>query len=217
MAAKVALIVFGLFIGVILGITGMSLIVVSPFFTEAKALSDISNLVVAIGAVFTLGFTLWQHQQQLDRDRKQALPRVRLMGAPIHKTHAPDPSMASVEIEFQFLNENKNPAADLRFRIFSCPIDHPELMVVCKDDTMANSLFGGQGFHWVLKASFAKSIDARGNEAFVYLRLDYRDSDADGELLLSEYFLKVNHAEAAVANASKVEVEPFKGKILLLA
>jgi hypothetical protein len=45
MAAKVALILFGLFIGVILGITGMSLIVVSPFFMEAKALGDISNLV----------------------------------------------------------------------------------------------------------------------------------------------------------------------------
>jgi membrane associated rhomboid family serine protease len=85
MAAKVALILFGLFIGVILGITGMSLIIVSPFFSEAKALGYISNLVVAIGAVFTLGFTLWQHhQQQLDRDRKQALPRVLLMGAPIH-------------------------------------------------------------------------------------------------------------------------------------
>ncbi len=52
MAAKVALILFGLFIGVVLGITGMSLIVVSPFFTEAKALGDISNLVVAVGAVF---------------------------------------------------------------------------------------------------------------------------------------------------------------------
>ena len=49
MAAKVALILFGLFIGVILGITGMSLIVVSPFFTEAKALGDISNLIVAVG------------------------------------------------------------------------------------------------------------------------------------------------------------------------
>lgn len=62
MAAKVALILFGLFIGVILGITGMSLIVVSPFFTEAKALGDISNLVVAVGAVFTMGFTLWQQR-----------------------------------------------------------------------------------------------------------------------------------------------------------
>jgi len=81
MAAKVALILFGLFIGMILGITGMSLIVISPFFTEAKALGDISNLVVAVGAVFTMGFTLWQHQQQLDRERQQSLAKVQIVGA----------------------------------------------------------------------------------------------------------------------------------------
>ena len=75
---------------------------------------------------------------------------------------------------------------------------------------MANPLFGGQGFHWVLKASLPKSLDPRGNEEFIHVRLDYRDSDADGELLLSDYFLKINIAEAAAANASKAEVQPFK-------
>ena len=78
---------------------------------------------------------------------------------------------------------------------------------------MANPLFGGQGFHWVLKASLPKSLDPRGNEEFIHVRLDYRDSDADGELLLSDYFLKINIAEAAAANASKAEVQPFKSKI----
>jgi hypothetical protein len=38
MAAKVALILFGLFIGVILAITGMSLIVVSPFLRKQRRL-----------------------------------------------------------------------------------------------------------------------------------------------------------------------------------
>ena len=68
MAAKVAWILFGLFIGVILGLTGMSLIVISPFFTEANGVADLSNLVVAVGAVFTMGFTLSQQHQQLDRE-----------------------------------------------------------------------------------------------------------------------------------------------------
>ncbi|NBO82497.1 MAG: hypothetical protein EBU75_06610 [Betaproteobacteria bacterium] len=91
MAAKVALILFGLFIGVILGITGMSLIVVSPFFTEAKALGDVSNLVVAVGAVFTMGFTLWQHQQQLDRERQRSLTKVQIVGGPYTKNCFADP------------------------------------------------------------------------------------------------------------------------------
>lgn len=104
MAAKVALILFGLFIGVILGITGMSLIVVSPFFTEAKALGDISNLVVAVGAVFTMGFTLWQHQQQLDRERQRSLAKVQIVGAPIQRTVSPTPTDASIEVQLQFLN-----------------------------------------------------------------------------------------------------------------
>ena len=213
MAAKVALIVFGLFIGVILGITGMSLIVVSPFFTEAKALGDISNLVVAIGAVFTMGFTLWQHQQQLDREKKQSLAKVQIVGAPIQRSGNSSPADASIDIQFQFLNTGSDPAADLRIRIFRCPIRKPELMEICKDETMANPLFGGQGFHWILKASFPKTLAPRVSEEFVHVRLDYRDSDADGELLLSEYFLKINHAEVAAANASKVEVEPFRAKI----
>ncbi len=213
MAAKVALILFGLFIGVILGITGMSLIVVSPFFTEAKALGDISNLVVAVGAVFTMGFTLWQHQQQLDRERQRSLAKVQIVGAPIQKAVSPVPTDASIEIQFQFLNSGSNPAAELRIRIFRCPIKNPDLMEICKDETMANPLFGGQGFDWILKASLPKSLDPRRYEEFIHVRLDYRDSDADGDLLLSEYFLKVNIAEAAAANASKAEVQPFKAKI----
>lgn len=213
MAAKVALILFGLFIGVILGITGMSLIVVSPFFTEAKALGDISNLVVAVGAVFTMGFTLWQHQQQLDRERQRSLAKVQIVGAPIQRTVSPTPTDASIEVQFQFLNSGGNPAAELRIRIFRCSVKNPESIEICKDETMANPLFGGQGFHWVLKASLPKSLDPRVNEEFIHVRLDYRDSDADGELLLSEYFLKINIAEAAAANVSKAEVQPFKSKI----
>jgi len=78
---------------------------------------------------------------------------------------------------------------------------------------MANPLFGGQGFHWDLKAWLPKSLDPRVNEQFIHVRLDYRDSDAGGESLLSEYFLKINIAEAAAANASKAEVQSFKSKI----
>ena len=76
-------------------------------------------------------------------------------------------------------------------------------MVIFKDETMANPLFGGQGFHWILRTSLPKSLDPRRNEEFIHVRLDYRDSDADGDLLLSECFLKINIAEAAAANAQQ--------------
>jgi Na+/H+ antiporter NhaA len=136
MAAKVALILFGLFIGVILGITGMSLVFVSPFFTEAKALGDISNLVVAVGAVFTMGFTLWQHQQQLDLERQRSLAKVQIVGAPIQKAVSPVTTDASIEIQFQFLNSGSNPAAELRVRVFRCPICVSKHSMACSPLTM---------------------------------------------------------------------------------
>ena len=138
---------------------------------------------------------------------------MQIVGAPIQKAVSPVPTDASIEIEFQFLNTGSNPAAELRIRVFKCSIQNPDSMVIFKDETMANPLFGGQGFHWILKASLPKLLDPRRNEEFIHVRLDYRDSDADGDLLLSEYFLKINIAEAAAANARKAEVQPFKAKI----
>ena len=213
MTERLMFVVFGVLIGVISGITLMSLAVISPSLVDKKTLGDVSNVVVAVGAVFTLAFSLWQHQQTLNREKIQSKPKMRLVGAPISMVATLQAAMHAVQVEFQFLNDSKNAAAKLRFRIFMGPRSNPELLVPCRDEVMANPIFGGQGFHWVLKGEFPKSIDPKDIEAFVYLRLDFMDSDADGELLFSEYFLKLNHAEAAIANAMKREVEPFESKI----
>lgn len=213
MTERLVLIVFGALIGIVCGITLMSLAVVSPSLIDKKSLGDVSNLVIAVGAVFTLGFSLWQHQQTLDRERNQSKPKMRLVGAPISRGVSAKADMHSIEVQFQFLNDGKNLGSNLRFRIFMGPRSQPELLVSCKDEVMANPIFGGQGFHWFLKADFSKSIDPKDNEAFVYLRLDYWDTDGDGESLFSEYFLKINHSDAATANAMKREVDPFKTKI----
>lgn len=213
MAERLMLVVFGVLIGVIGGITLMSLVVISPSLVDKKTLGDVSNVVVAVGAVFTLAFSLWQHQQTLNREKIQSKPKMRLVGAPISKVVDIHAAMHAVQVEFQFLNDGKNAAANLRFRTFMGLKSNPELLVSCRDEVMANPLFGGQGFHWVLKGEFAKSIDPKDNEAFVYVRLDFLDSDEDGESLFTEYFLKLNHAEAAIANAMKREVEPFESKI----
>lgn len=213
MTERLVLIVFGVLIGIVCGITLMSLAVVSPSLVDKKSLGDVSNLVIAVGAVFTLGFSLWQHQQTLDREKNQSKPKMRLVGAPISKGVPAVADMHSMEVQFQFLNDGRNAASNLRFRIFMGLRSHPELLVSCKDEVIANPIFGGQGFHWVLKGDFAKSIDPKDNEAFVYLRLDYLDSDEDGESLFAEYFLKLNHSDAAMANAMKREVDPFKTKI----
>ena len=216
MAERVVLILFGVLLGVVCGITLMSLVVVSTSLNNQKSLGDVSNLVIAVGALFTLGFSLWQHQQTLNRERSQSQPRLRLVGAPINKSIPARADMEHVEVEFQFINDSKNPASNLHFRIFMGPISQPDLLVVCKDEIMANPTFGGQGFHWVLKGGFAKSISPKENEVFVYLRLDYLDTNEDGESLVSEYFLKINHSEAAIANATKQDVAPFKAKIAQL-
>ncbi len=58
-----------------------------------------------------------------------------------------------------------------------------------------------------------KSLDPLVHEEFIHFYLDYSDSDFGGELLFSEYFLKINIADPAAANAGKAEVQPFKSKI----
>lgn len=74
------LVVFGVLIGVISGITLMSLAVISPSLVDKKTLGDVSNVVIAVGAVFTLAFSLWQHQQTLNREKIQSRPKMRLIG-----------------------------------------------------------------------------------------------------------------------------------------
>lgn len=213
MAGRILSVFFGVLCGVIVAMALISFVIAPNLITDPKSLGDISNFVMAVGAVFTLGFTLWQHQQTLDRDQKNAQPRMRLIGAPLHQVASADDAMLGTVLEFQFLNDSKNPASNLRIRIIIGPLGNPELMAVVKDETMANPVFGGQGFHWVLKADFAKSISPKDNEYFVYARLNYQDTDEDGELLSAEYFLKINHSEDAIANATKREVEPYKSKI----
>lgn len=213
MAGRIVLVFFGMLCGVIIAMALISLIIAPTLISDPKSLGDISNFVMAVGAVFTLGFTLWQHQQTLDRDRKHAQPRMRLIGAPLHQVASAEKAMIGIVLEFQFINDSKNPASNLRIRIIIGPLGNPELMAVAKDETMANPVFGGQGFHWVLKADFAKAISPKDNEYFVYARLEYRDTDEAGEELSAEYFLKINHSEDAIANATMREVEPYKSKI----
>lgn len=213
MSDRIVLVFFGVLLGVIIAMSLMSLIMVSDSISDQKSLGDVSNLIMAVGAVFTLGFTFWQHHQTLDRDRKQSQPRMRLVGAPIHQVPLSKAHMQGAAVEFQFLNDSKDPASNLRIRIMVGPLTNPELMSVVKDETMANSIFGGQGFHWVMKVDFAKTINPQDNEYFVYARLDYLDTDANGEKLSAEYFLKMNHSEAAMANLTMREVKPFKSKV----
>lgn len=213
MSDRIFFVFFGALCGVIVAMTLMSLAMAPGLTTEQKSLGDISNLVMAVGAVFTLGFTLWQHQQSIERERKSSQPRIRLVGAPVHQVDSLNKEMIGIALEFQFLNDSKNPASNLRIRILMGPVDNTELMAVVKDETMANPVFGGQGFHWILKAGFAKAIAPKENEHFVYVRLDYKDTDMDGEVLFTEYFLKLNRSEAAIANATMREVEPCKSKI----
>lgn len=213
MAGRLALMFFGFLVGVIFAIALMSTIVVSPSLTDQKTLGDMSNLVVALGAVFTLGYTLWQQQQTLDKEKKQSEPRLRLVGAPMAKLPSVKATIERLEVAFQFSNDGTNPAAQPRFRIFRGPLSQPHLLVLEKEEFMANPIFGGQGFHWVLKVEFPQGVDPKANELFVYIRLDYQDTSEDGDALFAQYFLKLNHSEGAVANASMQEVSQFKTKI----
>jgi hypothetical protein len=98
MTTKIIFIVFGIFLGAIIVITGASLIDVSTPNYQTWEVGDISNSVIAIGALFSLGFSLWQHQQLLDRDKKEALPRIRLVEAPIRKIYSFDTDLTNVEV-----------------------------------------------------------------------------------------------------------------------
>ena len=103
---------------------------------------DVSNVVIAVGAVFTLAFSLWQHQQTLNREKIQSKPKMRLVGAPISKVADFRAAMHAVQVEFQFLNGGKNAAANLRFRIFMGLKSNPELLVSCRDEVMAMRVLG---------------------------------------------------------------------------
>ena len=221
MAKAVLFIFFGCLLGIVAGISVMAFVIMSPALSEQKSLGDLSNLVVALGTMFTLGYTLWQHQTALEASKQKAKPRLRLVGAPIALFPAPigqplqigappPPSIRQVRIEFQFQNSGENAASDLRLRAFACPVNAPATLASVKDDTIANPVFSGQGFHWPVTAGFSTSIPAQNNEMFIYLKLDYRNDDEDGETLQSEYFLKINPNDATASNMTQRELEPLK-------
>ncbi len=89
MAKAVLFIFFGCLLGLVGGISLMALVIMSPSLTEQKSLGDISNLVVAVGTLFTLGYTMWQHQGTIEAAKRGAKPRLRLVGAPLQLLPAP--------------------------------------------------------------------------------------------------------------------------------
>ncbi len=221
MAKAVLFIFFGCLLGLVGGISLMALVIMSPSLTEQKSLGDISNLVVAVGTLFTLGYTMWQHQGTIEAAKRGAKPRLRLVGAPLQLLPAPigqplqigtgsAPNMRQARIEFQFLNSGENAASDLRLRAYACPISSPATLTCVRDDTIANPIFGGQGFHWPVTAGFSTSIPAQNNEMFIHLKLDYKNDDEDGEMLQTEYFLKVNPSDATASNMTQRELAPLK-------
>lgn len=101
MAGPIVLVFLGVLCGVIVAMVLMSFVVEPTLMTDPKSLGDVSNLVMAAGAVFSLGFSLWQHQQTLVRDKKHSQPRMRLVGAPIQQVSSARRDMVGIAIEFQ--------------------------------------------------------------------------------------------------------------------
>jgi hypothetical protein len=221
MSKAVLLLLFGCLLGLVGGISLMAFIIMSPSLSEQKSLGDFSNLVVAVGTLFTLGYTMWQHRETIEAVKRGEKPRLQLVGAPLQLLPAPiaQPlqigtgpvqNMTQARIEFQFLNSGRNAAADLRLRAYACPISSPAHLTCVRDDTIANPIFGEQGFHWPITAGFSTSIPAQNNEMLIHLKLDYKNDDEDGEKLQTEYFLKVNPNDATASNMTQRELAPLK-------
>lgn len=212
MAKAVLFIFFGCLLGLVTGIAVMALVIMSPSLTDQKSLGDLSNLVVALGTIFTLGYTLWQHQTAVEDSKQKTKPRLRLIGAPLETQFqaALDKTIKYVRVEFQFINSGVNAASDLRLRAYACPINDPTSFTKVRDDTIVNPIFGGQGFHWQVIAEFSVSTPDPNSEMFIHLRMDYKNDDTDGEAIQTKYFLKINPSDSAASNMTHRELSPLK-------
>ncbi|MBN2592266.1 MAG: hypothetical protein JXA81_02075 [Sedimentisphaerales bacterium] len=85
-----------------------------------------------------------------------------------------------VTLRVMLKNIGKNPAENMRMRVWAAPIGSPDLLQKTRDNTLADTLYPNIQFTWkptltVPLKRIEEKLQAERKEIFFYLRMDYVD------------------------------------------
>lgn len=194
--------VYGSLIGLIAGIGLSAWFFSSKYPGKADALNLVINIIMAIGVLFTMFFSLYQHQLTIKNTYAKERPRLVLTGAPIHDVGLSGDGFVKRTIEFQLKNTGENSAENVRLIAGFGRLADLNSFVITKDEALANSLSADQGFHWMVPSQFNPKLDISETTGICLLRIIYDDAVIVENSFSQNYYLIISPKSPAVGNAN---------------